>query len=102
MTEFHQVAARVVHIQLVHAPRRFDDPTNIDALGEVSAQRGMNVVHTDVAGGVLGNVPVGAKPEVDLDVLADGDTVVVVAEVVRFETELVEEVERGRVMPDFG
>ena len=56
----------------------------------------MNVVHTNVAGGVLGDVLVRAKSEVDLDVLADGDAVIVVAKVVRFETELVEEVERGR------
>ncbi len=65
-------------MQFVHAPRRFDDLTYIDAPGEICMQR-MNVVHTDVAGGVLGDVPVRAKPEVDLDVLADGDAVVVVA-----------------------
>ena len=87
LTELHQAAARVEHIQLVHAPRRFDDLTHIEALGQICVQR-MNVVHTDVAGGVLGDVFVRAKPEVDLDVLADGDAVVVVAKVVRFETEL--------------
>ena len=95
LTELHQAAARVDHIQFVHAPRRFDDLTHIEALGQICVQR-MNVVHTDVAGGILGDVFVRAKPEVDLDVLADGDAVVVVAKVVRFETEFVEEIERGR------
>ena len=56
----------------------------------------MNVVHTDVAGGVLGDVLVRAKPEVDLNVLADGDAIVVIAKIVRIETEHVEEVERNR------
>ena len=95
LTELHQVTARVNHIQFVHAPRRFDNLTHIEEFGEICVQR-MNVVHTDVAGGVLGDVLVRAKPEVDLNVLADGDAVVVVAKVVRFETELVEIVERGR------
>ena len=95
LTELHQAAARVDHIQFIHAPRRFDDPTHIEALSEICAQR-MNVVHTDVAGGVLRDVLVCAKPEVDLDVLANGDAIVVVAKVVRFETEFVEEIERGR------
>ena len=95
LTELHQAAARVNHIQFVHAPRRFDDFTNIEALGEICVQR-MNVIHTDVSGGVLGDVLVRAKPEVDLDVLADGDAVVVVAKIVHIKTEHVEEVERSR------
>ena len=49
----------------------------------------MNVVHTDVAGGVLGDVLVRAEPEMALDVLADGDAVVVVADGLRLETERV-------------
>ena len=95
LTELHQAAARVNHIQFVYAPRHFDNLTHIETLGEICVQR-MNVVHTDVAGGVLGDVLVRAKPEVDFDVLADGDAIVVVAKVVRFETELAEIVERGR------
>ena len=80
LTELHQVAARVPYIKFVHTPRRFDDFAHIDSPGEICMQR-MNVVHTDVAGGVLGDVLVRAKPEVNLDVLADGDAVVVVAKV---------------------
>ena len=37
LTELHQAPARVVHIQLVHAPRRLDDPGHLDALGEIRA-----------------------------------------------------------------
>ena len=95
LTELHQAAARVNHIQFVHAPRRFDNLTHIEALGEICVQR-MNVIHTDVARGVLGDVLVRAKPVVDLDVLADSNAVVVVAKIVRIETEHVKEVERGR------
>ena len=75
--------------------RRLDDLPHIHALCEIRVQR-VNVVHADVAGGVLGDMPVRAEPEMDLDVLADGDAVVAVAEIVRFEAELVEEVQRSR------
>ena len=60
LTELHEVAARVPDIQFVHAPRRLDDPTHIDVLGEICAQR-TDVVRTHVAGGVLGDALVRTK-----------------------------------------
>ena len=43
LSELHQAAVRVPHIQFVHAPGRFDDLAHIDAPGEVRTQR-VNVV----------------------------------------------------------
>ena len=81
-----------MHIQAVHAPRSFDHLASIDARSEVRSQR-VNIADADVAGGVHGDVPVCAEPQVNLDMFADRDAVVAITEILRFEPERAAEIE---------